>query len=71
MHPPGPVCRDHIIPLGHAGSSDDISNIQPLCRTCNAAKGTGNEDYRLNGCSNLLIVVILLLLLTLLVLLIV
>jgi 5-methylcytosine-specific restriction endonuclease McrA len=58
--------RDHIVPLGHPGSSDDISNIQPLCRTCNAAKGTRNADYRLNGCSSLLIVVILLLLLTLL-----
>lgn len=37
--------RDHIIPLGPP-HSDEISNIQPLCRSCNARKGNRTIDYR-------------------------
>lgn len=37
--------RDHVIPLGPP-HSDEITNIQPLCRSCNASKGAKVIDYR-------------------------
>jgi len=36
---------DHVIPLTEGGSND-IGNIQPLCRSCNAQKHNKTIDYR-------------------------
>ena len=36
---------DHVVPVSLGGSSD-ISNIQPLCMTCNVRKGVKIIDYR-------------------------
>ena len=48
---PWPECGgptlDHIIPITWEGSSNDIENIQPLCGSCNSAKGNSRAtDYR-------------------------
>ena len=40
------LVMDHIVPLSKGGTSD-ITNIQPLCQTCNASKGNKTTDYRL------------------------
>ena len=39
------LTADHVIPLG-APHTDEISNIQPLCLSCNSKKGTKTVDYR-------------------------
>lgn len=47
------LTEDHIIPLAKKGT-DDISNIQPLCRSCNSIKHTKTIDYTLFYKSNIL-----------------
>jgi 5-methylcytosine-specific restriction endonuclease McrA len=44
-HERRPLTVDHIVPVLLGGGSD-ISNIQPLCRACNSAKGMSVRDYR-------------------------
>lgn len=39
-----PLERDHIIAIYQRGS-DSISNIQPLCKKCNCAKGSENFNW--------------------------
>lgn len=39
------ICIDHVTPLAKGGENS-VENMQPLCRTCNSAKGVKSTDYR-------------------------
>ena len=41
-----PLTADHVIPFSRGGSNR-MENIQPLCKSCNEAKGLSREDYRI------------------------
>ena len=41
----GPLTVDHIVPITKGGR-DDVTNLQAICRSCNAKKRTKTEDYR-------------------------
>lgn len=41
-----PLTIDHVVPL-ILGGTNDIENIQPLCRSCNSKKHIKIVDYRL------------------------
>lgn len=39
------ITVDHVVPLS-SGGTNSVSNLQPLCRSCNAKKHTNTADYR-------------------------
>jgi 5-methylcytosine-specific restriction endonuclease McrA len=42
------ITIDHVTPIS-LGGSNDITNLQPLCRSCNSKKGNRVIDYRIEG----------------------
>lgn len=42
------IALDHVMPLA-LGGSNDVDNLQPLCRSCNSKKGARYIDFRGSG----------------------
>ena len=42
----GKLEADHVVPIA-LGGTNDIANIQPLCRSCNARKWVIEHDWRI------------------------
>lgn len=42
------ITRDHVIPLSRGGLHT-VTNLQPLCVSCNSQKGSEDGDYRTPG----------------------
>lgn len=40
-----PVTQDHVVPMSRGGRHE-ITNLQPLCQSCNSSKHTRTIDYR-------------------------
>ncbi len=41
-----PLEADHVIAMVRVDCTNDIGNIQPLCKSCNSSKGRDSIDYR-------------------------
>jgi len=46
----GKIVKDHITPI-YQGGSDGIDNLQPMCVSCNYAKGPNATDHRDDACT--------------------
>lgn len=42
------ITIDHVISILHGGSNN-VDNLQPLCKSCNSAKSSNDIDYRPDG----------------------
>lgn len=47
-----PITKDHVVPLSRGGGNS-LSNLQPLCGSCNSWKGTKSLDFRDHSCQKI------------------